>query len=171
MRRLWILLVVLTGGLLPLCAQLTLQKPTVSIDNIKVESVSVTPGKGVTLDLSVRIIVSNPNPFGAHLTKIAYDIYLLNGKESYLGHGEKEDVTIRKQGNTTIEIPTTMNLDTKTFGRILDSLEKQGSIKLKVSGSAYLDLKITTFEVPFEKTEVITPSAFTSILSTPVLTS
>ena len=151
-----IAIIVLLSG----CAQTPMvEKPTTRVDNINVESVDYEFGRGLTLHLTVRVIVDNPNPVGAHLQKIVYDIYLVRGQEKYqekyLGHGEKSNFDIRKQGLTTIEIPTVIEVDWSTAQEIITSLRNYGHVVLKVSGSAYIDLKVTTFEVPFEEGKVV----------------
>ena len=173
----WILIAIAAVVFLSGCQAPKMEKPLVTVDDIDAKGITVTPGKGATMDLTVRVIVSNPNPVGAHLTKVVYDVYLVNGKEKYLGHGEKHDIDIRKQGDTAIEIPTTLEFDFATLDKMLQSLQERGSIKLKVSGSAYLDLKATTFEIPFERIKIIalpapTPTATPTATptSTPTVT-
>lgn len=125
-------------------------KPTATVDDVSVKDISLQ-----NLDLEVRVIVNNPNPVGAHLTKVAYDIYYLkDGESNYLGHGEKKDIDIRKQGDTTITIPTT--IDNKEAIKTIIELARKGAVTLKVDGSAYLDLKATSFEIPFERTKEVT---------------
>ena len=131
-----------------------LEKPAVTVDDITVENLV-----GTTLELEVRVIVSNPNPVGAHLTKLVFDIYYLeDSSPKYLGHGEKHDIDIRKQGDTTITIPVT--IDSLELVRTLVDIARKGSVTLKVSGSAYLDLKVMTFEIPFERTKEVALKTF-----------
>ncbi len=151
-----ILVLIATAILLSGCAQTpAIEKPTARVDDINVEGVDYKVGKGLTLYLTVRVTVDNPNPVGAHLDKIVYDIYLVRGEEKYLGHGEKSNFDIRKQGLTAIEIPTTIEVDWSTAQEIISSLREYGHIVLKVSGSAYIDFKVTTFEIPFEEGKVV----------------
>ncbi|HIH69644.1 PEGA domain-containing protein [Methermicoccus shengliensis] len=141
-----IVLAVLVSG----CAETPqIEKPTVTVDSVSVKNVAPR-----ALDLEVRVIVSNPNSIGAHLTKVVFDIYYLkNGEQKYLGHGELRDVDIRSQGDTTITVPITVDNSRAIAG--LRELAKSGAVKIKVSGSAYLDLKATTLEIPFEKTKEV----------------
>ncbi|MFO7967727.1 MAG: LEA type 2 family protein, partial [Archaeoglobaceae archaeon] len=147
------ILIVIT--LLSGCSQKGMEfgKPTATVDDVTVQDVSMS-----NLELDVRVIVNNPNPVGAQLTKVVFDMYYLkDGQQNYLGHGEKQDIDIRKEGETTITIPTT--IDNKQAISALVELAKEGSVTLKLSGSAYIDMKATNFEVPFEENEVISLSS------------
>ncbi len=126
-----------------------IKKPEVSV-------VSVTPS-GVSLSsvtLNVKIRVNNPNPFGAHLTKLEFDVYYLNnGKFVYLGHGERKDISIKANGVTEFTVPVKIE-DVRAIGTLIQ-LAKSGKVTIKVKGTAYIDLKITSFGIPFEQVEQI----------------
>ena len=126
-----------------------IQKPTVSVSDISVKG--VTPQN---LNLDVHVIIDNPNPVGANLTKVAFDIYYLeNGQSKYLGHGEKNNVEIRKQGQTTVTVPVVVE-NQQAINALMEAAKK-GAITIKTSGSAFLDLQVTTFEIPFETSNEI----------------
>ncbi len=141
-----------------LCAQKPqFEKPTVSIDDIKVQSVSASE-----ITFNVRVIVNNPNPFGIKAKKIVFDLYYKEGGEyKYLGHGEKQDVEIRAEGLTAIEIP--VSVENKRLISAIIELGRQGNLELKASGSAYIDVKVTTIEIPFETTKTISAEQFRGV--------
>ncbi len=122
----------------------------------KASVVSITPSSvglsSVTLNVKIRI--DNPNPFGAHLTKLEFDVYYLkDGKFIYLGHGEKRDVDIKANGVTEIVVPVKID-NLQAVGTLLQ-LAKKGEVTIKVKGTAYIDLKITSFGIPFEQVEEV----------------
>lgn len=130
------------------CAE-ALQKPTVSVSDITVRG--ITPQ---TLDLDAHVIIDNPNPVGANLTKIAFDLYYLeNGQSKYLGHGEKYNVEVRSQGQTTVIVPVVID-NQQAVGAVIEAA-RRGAVTIRASGSAFLDLKVTTFEIPFEESRQI----------------
>lgn len=126
-----------------------IQRPTVSVSDINVKG--ITPQ---TLNLDVHVIIDNPDPIGANLTKIAFDLYYLQDSQPiYLGHGEKYNVEVRKQGQTTVTAPVVV--ENQQAVKALMEAAKKGAITIKTSGSAFLNLEVTTFEVPFETSNEI----------------
>jgi len=126
-----------------------IKKPSIQVESV--QPYSVTPTSVV---LNVKVKIDNPNPIGAHLTMIDFDIYYLqNGAYHYLGHGVKKDVSIKANGVTEITIP--VKIDDLQAIKSLVVLAKNGAVTLKVKGTAYIDLKITSFGIPFEQVEKI----------------
>lgn len=121
-----------------------IQRPTVTVSDITVRGITLQ-----TLDLDTHIIIDNPNPVGANLTRITLDIYYLeNGEPKYLGHGEKYNVEVRSQGQTTVTVPVVV--ENQQIIRAVVEAARRGAITIRVSGSAFMDLRVTTFEIPFE---------------------
>ncbi len=128
-----------------------IQKPTVSVDGINVRGVTLQ-----TLNLDVHVIVDNPNSVSANLTKITFDIYYLEGSEpKYLGHGEKYNVDIKKEGQTSITIPVA--IENQQAIKSLIEIARKGTVTIRVKGSADLDLKVTTYTISFEVDKQVTP--------------
>lgn len=127
-----------------------IQEPTASVSDVTIKGIT-----SQTLNLDVDVIIDNPNPVGATLTSISFDIYYLKDREpKYLGHGEKSNVEIRKEGKTVITIPVV--IDNMQAIRTITEILRKGAVTIKVSGSGLLDLKVTKFEIPFEtETEVV----------------
>lgn len=128
-----------------------LQKPTVTVRDVDVVNATQE-----VLNLDVHVIVDNPNPVGANLTRIDFDIYYLQDSESnFLGHGEKYDVEIRSEGQTPVTVPVAVN-NTQAI-QAVSEMAREGAVTIRVNGSAFLDLEVTQFEIPFEITREITP--------------
>lgn len=133
------------------CAAPPLEKPTVTVDGIGIES--VTPAR---TDLSLRLIVENPNPIGATLTRLSFDVYFLDAEQAVdLAHGEQEGIEIRPDGETNVTVPVTV--DNAPLVRAFLRGLQDGAITLRVNGSATLDYGIATFEVPFSRTIEVRP--------------
>jgi LEA14-like dessication related protein len=135
------------------CIEEVIKKPTIESIDIDLKDVTLT-----TTTVDVEVTIHNPNPFGATFNKIAYDIYFQEGgRWKYMGHGEKTDKTeLRANGLTTIKIPT--RIDNKDAIRAIYQMLVigKGSLPIKVSGSVYLDVKLTSIEIPFQQTRTVT---------------
>ncbi|MCK9278912.1 MAG: LEA type 2 family protein [Methanoculleus sp.] len=133
------------------CAVPPLKEPTVTVDGIGIEN--VTWG---STDLSLRLIIDNPNPVGATLTRVWFDVHFLeSGQAVYLAHGEQEGIEIRPDGETAVSIPVTVD-NPPLVQAFLRGLQ-DGVIVLRVNGSGTLDYGIATFEVPFNRTIEVRP--------------
>lgn len=134
-------LFILTCG----CTEPPIKEPVVSVQDIELYDVSLK-----TMTVNTTVVIYNPNPIGAKLNKITFDVYYLDEHENYLGHGEKSDIYVKENGNTTVTIPVTIgNIPAL---QALGSFVRKGSITLKVNGSAFIDVKVTSFEKQFEMT-------------------
>ena len=126
------------------------KKPTVEVGDIALEDVSLT---GTTVD--VELVINNPNPIGATIDKITYDVYLVNGKQTFLAHGEKDEkIQVSANDQTTVNIPTEIS-NVGIIEALYRCISKEESPKIKVVGSVSLNLKLFSIDVPFEKTEEV----------------
>ncbi len=133
------------------CAAPSLQEPTITLTGVAVEN--ITPG---SIDLSLQLIIHNPNPVGATLTRVSFDVYFFDdGRQVFLAHGERGGFTIRPNGETTVSIPVTVD-NLRLVQALLRGLQ-DGALALRVSGSGVLDYGIATFEVPFDRTVEVRP--------------
>jgi LEA14-like dessication related protein len=146
-------LFILTAG----CSQPPLKQPTVSVSNISLSDVTLS-----TMTVNTTVIVDNPNPVGADLNRVAFDIWYIDDTGHYLGHGEQTAVKIRENGNTTVTIP--VRIGNVQALQAVGSLVKNGNITLRVNGSASVDLKVTSYELPFEQQRVFRSTEFTSLI-------
>ena len=125
-----------------------IEKPTVEVSDIALRDVSLT---STTID--VGLVINNPNPIGATLDKITYDIYLVNGDSLYLAHGEKvEKIQVRANDHTTINIPTEIS-NVGIIEALYQCISEEELPKIKVVGSASLNLQFFSIDIPFEKTK------------------
>ena len=146
-------IVILTAG----CTQPALKDPVVTVGNITLSDVSL---QAMTVNTTVNIF--NPNPVGADLRKVAFDVWYLDDTPHYLGHGEQSGITVKENGNTSVTIP--VRIGTVQAAQGVGSLVQKGSILIRVNGSAVIDLKLTTYEKPFEQTRQFSASEFTGLL-------
>jgi LEA14-like dessication related protein len=121
-----------------------IQEPAISVSDISLANVSL---QAITVNTNVTIF--NPNPIGAKLNKVTFDIDYLDDSWNYLGHGEQTNIDVKNNGNTTVTIPVTVG--TVQAVSAVGSLIRKGSITLRVNGSAFIDVKVTSFEKRFEQ--------------------
>jgi len=125
-----------------------IEKPTVEVSDLALRDVSLT---STTID--VGITINNPNPIGVTLNKLAYDVYLVNGNQIYLAHGERaETLDIQANDRTTIDIPTEIS-NVGIIEALYHCISEEKLPKIKVVGSASLNLKFFSVDIPFEKTK------------------
>jgi LEA14-like dessication related protein len=146
-------IVILTTG----CTQPVLKDPVVTIGDITLSDVSLQ-----TMTVNTTVNVFNPNPVGADLRKVAFDVWYLDDSPHYLGHGEQSGITVKENGNTSVTVP--VRIGTVQAAQGVGSLVQKGSLLIRVNGSAVIDLKLTTYEKPFEQTRQFSASEFTGLL-------
>jgi LEA14-like dessication related protein len=144
---------ILTAG----CTEPPVKEPTVEVTDIALSDVSL---QSMTVNTTVNIY--NPNPVGATLNKVAFDVYYVDDASHYLGHGEQTGIMVKENGNTTVTIP--VNIGNIQALQAVGSLVKEGSIVLRVNGSAFIDLKVYSYELPFERSRQFEATQFTSLL-------
>lgn len=143
--------------LAPGCTQPALQDPVVTVGEIALSDVSLQ-----AMTVNTTITIFNPNPVGADLERVAFDVWYIDDTPQYLGHGEQSDITVKENGNTSITIP--VKIGTVQAAQGVGSLVQKGTLRIWVNGSATIDLKLTTFEKPFEKTRDFSASDFENLL-------
>jgi LEA14-like dessication related protein len=141
------------------CMEPPIKEPTVTVGDIALSDVSLQ-----AITVNTTVVISNPNPIGAKLNKVAFDVYYLDDGQNYLGHGEKTDIEVANNGNTTVTIPVIIrNIPAL---QATGSLVKKGSIVIVVNGSAFIDVKVTSFEKRFEQSRKFQAADFEGILPT-----
>jgi len=124
-----------------------IEKPTVEVTDIALRDVSIT---STTID--VEFTINNPNPIDVRLNKITYDVYLVNGNQLFLAKGEKaEPMDIQANDRTTIDVPTSIS-NVGTIEALCLCILEEKLPKIKVTGTASMDLMLFSIDVPFEKT-------------------
>jgi len=133
------------------CVQEIIKPPTVEVINVEIIGLSLNEAT-----VNTTVLVHNPNPMGGTFNRINYTIYFKDerpvvGSRSYefLGYSVDEKKVTITTGNTTMY--TFFNLRNREVLQALVSLSTQGYIWIKVNGIANLDLKATSFNIPFEK--------------------
>jgi len=133
-------IVLLTAG----CTGPVLKEPVVTIGNISLSDVSL---QKMTVNTTVNIL--NPNPVGAEIRKVSFDVWYLDDTLHYLGHGEQSGFAVKENGNTSVTVP--VRIGTVQAAQGIGSLVRNGSLQIRVNGSAVIDLGVTTYEKPFEQ--------------------
>lgn len=153
MKRAGLILVIIAALCTAGCTVPQYVEPTVTVDGISIQRVTLG-----SIDLEVRLIVSNPNPVGATLEEISFDLYFLDGgQQRFLAHGEHGEFAIRPAGDTTIAIPVTVD-NLRLVQAFILALQ-DGEVTFRVSGSAPINLGVITYDVPFNRTlEVAFPA-------------
>ena len=135
-----------------------IQQPTVTVSDITLSDVSLR-----TMTVNTTVLINNPNAIGAHVNRVAFNVYYLDAKTpQYLGHGERNNVDIRENGNTSLIIPVTIS--NMQALKAIGTLAEKGSITLRVNGSAFVDVKVTEFELPFVQEKEFAASEFEAYL-------
>ena len=148
-----VVIVLLTAG----CTQPALEDPVVTVGNITLSDVSL---QAMTVNTTVNIF--NPNPVGADLKNVAFDVWYIDESPHYLGHGEQSGITVKESGNTSITIPVKIGTVEAVQG--VGSLIQKGTLLIRVNGSAAIDLKLTTYDKPFEQTREFSVSEFEDLI-------
>lgn len=139
------------------CMEPPIKEPTVSVRDIELTDVSLS-----TMTVNTTVIISNPNPVGAKLNSVVFDVYYFDDTRNYLGHGEQSNIDVLSNGNTTVTIPVVIgNIQAL---KALGSLVRRGSITVSVNGSAFIDVKVTSFEKRFEQSREFRASDFGLVL-------
>ena len=151
------ILIFTAGCIEPFVQEPPIQEPSVSVSDITVSDISLE-----TIKVNTTIIIFNPNPVDAKLTRVALDLYYLDDAQNYLGHSEQSTIDVIKNGNTTVNLPVTIGnvMALKALG----SLVQKGSITFSVNGSARMDIKGKSFEKPFERSKEFRARDFESLL-------
>jgi LEA14-like dessication related protein len=134
-----------------------LKQPVVTVTDIALSDVSLS-----TMTVNATVNIDNPNPVGATLNRVAFDVYYRDGTDQYLGHGEKTSILVKEKGNTSIVIP--VKIGTVPAVKAIGTLVRDGTLTLKVNGTAAIDLKVTSYSLPFEREQVFRAEQFTSLV-------
>lgn len=139
------------------CTEPPVKQPTVTVSNIALSDVSLQ-----TMTVNTTVIVGNPNPVGARLNRVAFDVWYRDDADHYLGHGEQTGIDVKENGNTTLTIP--VKIGTIPAIQAVGSLVRNGDVTLRVNGSAFIDLKVMSYELPFEQSRDFQASEFEGLV-------
>lgn len=123
----------------------------VNIVGISFKDISLT-----TVTVDVTVSVQNSNPVVAVLHRIAYVIYFkADGEWVQLGSADRtEDVTVKASGSTSFDIMNQIGT-LPAAAALYEMYKQEGSVNLKVVGSAWVGIGPVTVEVPFERIEKV----------------
>lgn len=139
------------------CSQPALEDPVVTVGDVALSELSL---QAMTVNITVNVF--NPNPIGADLKKVTFDVWYLEDTPHYLGHGEQSNLTLRKNGTTTVTLP--VRISTVPAAQGVGSLLQNGELRIRLNGSAIIDLGLTTWEKPFEETRTFSAREFDNLL-------
>jgi LEA14-like dessication related protein len=132
--------------------------PVVTVTDVTLSDVSLR-----TLTVNTTVNIFNPNPVGADLSRTAFDLYYVTGgSDQYLGHGELAHISVKESGNTSFTIP--VKIGTMQAAQAVGTLVKDGSLTVKVNGTAAIDLKVMSYDLPFAQQRVFYLEEFTNLL-------
>jgi LEA14-like dessication related protein len=139
------------------CTEQPIKDPTVSVSDIELSGVTLQ-----TMTVNATVVIFNPNPVGAKLNKVAFDVYYIDDIQNYLGHGEQTNIYLISSGNTTVSIPVAIG-NIQAINAAATLVQKR-SITFTVNGSAIIDVKMTSFEKRFEQSKQFQAKDFESLV-------
>lgn len=145
------------------CMEPPIKQPTVTVKDIELTDVSLK-----MMTFNTTVVIFNPNAVGATLNRVAFDVYYLDDGEHYLGHGERSTIDVKENGNTSVTIP--VEISNVPALQAFGSLVQKGSLTVKVNGSAFVDIKVTEYELPFQQQKVFTTEDFETFMPLSALT-
>ena len=128
--------------LLPSCAGWFFEKPTFSLKEVAVTSISLKE-----INFLFGIEVENPNPFDLKLRGLEYKAYLADQE---VGNGRLEkEVLIAKSSSTLVQIP--LQTDLKSLSNPLGLFLSGKDLRYKIEGAAVITARLGTTTLPFSK--------------------
>jgi LEA14-like dessication related protein len=123
---------------------MSLSEPDVQVADIRFKSVSLLT---FTISFDVYLDVNNDNPIGATLTYVEADIYI---DDQLFGTSYSEKEFEIPAGEIT-QIQVVLDVDNLPI-----SVINENTIEVRVLGTAFLKVSFLDFEVPIDKTEIVT---------------
>ena len=68
------------------CTEPPIKDPVVTVTDIGLSDITLQ-----TMTVNATVVIFNPNPIGAKLNKVAFDVYYLDDTPNYLGRGEQTE--------------------------------------------------------------------------------
>lgn len=142
-----VFLLVLGIFFLQQCAELrnlsSIQKPTVSVENVRVSSISLSD-----IELLFDVQIENPNPLSLSLATYNYDFQI--NSNSFVKGNQELNTQIAANGINTVSVPVTF-----TFHELYNtfsSLRSEDEAGYALLGTVEVDLPVLGLvEVPIEK--------------------
>ncbi|RNC85626.1 MAG: hypothetical protein ED557_02305 [Balneola sp.] len=129
------------------CAELqnlaSVQKPTISVENVKVSNISLQD-----IELLFDLEVDNPNPLSLSLASYSYD-FQINSNSFVKGTRELE-TEIEANGSNTLSVPVTFTFE--ELYNTFTSLKSEDEAGYTLLGSVGVNVPVIGYvEVPIEK--------------------
>jgi len=141
-----LLLVVFLGLRTYLSWQLDKYASNVEITSIALRRIGLG---NLAVDVTVR--VENPNPIGATVDRIAYDLYFqLDDEWVRLGRGDRtEDIAIGANDVASVEVSHEVRT-LSVVAMLLQAILNEREVTLKAAGYVWIRVGPISLEVPFE---------------------
>lgn len=123
------------------------------LTRLRTNVVSVSPGAlGLHNSIvRVKIRIENPNPVGVSMERMEFNLYYDNdGTLVYIGHGEKENIFLAPESNTTIIVP--LIVSNKGLIKTIAKIIMERNAEFIVKGKVYIGIGPIAIGIPFEET-------------------
>lgn len=127
------LIVMLIFGCTALQQLANIQQPTLDVQNVRMTGLSFD-----AVDLAFDIKIQNPNPLAASLAGFDFDFQINDA--SFLKGQQDKQVTVQAMGESTIEIPISLNF--KDLYSTFQALKNQDSSGYKLLGGLSFNLPV-----------------------------
>ena len=125
------------------------QKPLISNIQIRSTTIDITGLNSTNLDMNLKVVLYNPNEFGATLETAAYSVYA-NGH--YVGNGKTtQKYDLNPQSSQTLTLPISVGWNA-AFKTTETYILNWGHITWMVNGTALIHLGGLSISAPFEFT-------------------
>lgn len=118
--------------------------PRVTAINVSLTEVTLTDAT-----IEVKTVMENANPVAAVLSDLHFDLFYWTGSQwNLLAQGKLGTAQVQANGSWEIAIPTTAK-HRDAIAAVAWFLANQGSLRLKLEGSAHAKVGPMDFTVPF----------------------
>jgi len=129
------------------------EKPAIEVQDVKITSLTRSE-----MNFEIRIAITNPYPLGVSVSEFSYTITAQRpGDPLLLATGTTEEMgEIKVAGSSTTDITIPVQINNSGIISAGMQLLIEGNMKMLVSGSAQVDLKVLHPTIPFSKEFTIT---------------
>jgi LEA14-like dessication related protein len=123
---------------------------------IEVTGMSLKDISMTTALVEVTVCVENTNPLSATLDRIEYVIYFERGDQwVQLGRGEREeDIGLKAGQSTCFDVENRIDV-LSAIVALYQAYKQDGTVNMKVSGTAWVKIWPVTVDIPFERIETV----------------
>lgn len=120
----------------------SVEPPGVTLQNVRILN-----SKGLSQNIEVDLLVSNPNDFDIPLTGLKFDMKI-NGRDFAQGLSN-ETITVPRLGRAVVPVQVTVSV--LAVMQQIQAVQRTGGVEYLVAGTAFLD-HVLLPSVDFEKT-------------------